>query len=301
MSTPTVDLYFRFVDERHCIWEERQVGAPQPWTSDPILASRKFTNVFRVLDPGSQFLLQELLTGDDLTPDDILARAYLYRLSDHESLWQYARSVLGRYPRAEDLGPDLADVWVAHKEAGGQLYSGAYMIRPEPPTKGADKAATVVMMAARLLAGVAAEDFFSRTTMSGRFTALRSHPGIGDFLAMQVLTDYGYSAHGADQDENAFIIAGPGARAGATHIDPTKKPEELIRWAREVILEGLIFDTPEVQGRVPSLMDIQNTFCEFGKYMRYYNSARPAGKPYVPAHPGHQPDPVLPKHWQSQQ
>ena len=53
-------VYRAFVIERHKIWERRQAGEPGPWTRDPILASRKFTNVFRVLDPGTQFVLTDL-------------------------------------------------------------------------------------------------------------------------------------------------------------------------------------------------------------------------------------------------
>lgn len=65
--------YLEFVHERHNVWERRRAGDPQPWTSDPVLAGNKFTNVFRVLDYGSQFLLKELL-DPSLPSRDILAR-----------------------------------------------------------------------------------------------------------------------------------------------------------------------------------------------------------------------------------
>lgn len=35
-----MDDFLAFVVERHRIWEQRQAGLPQPWTSDPVLASR---------------------------------------------------------------------------------------------------------------------------------------------------------------------------------------------------------------------------------------------------------------------
>ena len=43
-------------------------------------------------------------------------------------------------------------------------------------------------------------------------------------------------------------------------------------------------------------MDVQNTLCEFSKYVRFQSKPIPT-KQYVPAHPGPQPPPVLPKHW----
>ena len=64
-----VELYQHMVRERHQIWLARQNGATYPWTSDPVLANRKFTNMFRVLDPGSQFVFD--LEEDN--PLDVLA------------------------------------------------------------------------------------------------------------------------------------------------------------------------------------------------------------------------------------
>ena len=48
--------------------------------------------------------------------------------------------------------------------------------------------------------------------------------------------------------------------------------------------------------RKPSLMDVQNCLCEFSKYVRFLEKPKPAN-PYVPAHPGPQPAPLLPGHW----
>ena len=66
-----VELYQHMVRERHQIWLARQHGASYPWTEDPVLANRKFTNMFRVLDPGSQFVFDldgTIYLGDELLP-----------------------------------------------------------------------------------------------------------------------------------------------------------------------------------------------------------------------------------------
>jgi hypothetical protein len=285
--------------DRHRVWVRRQAGMPQHWSEDPILQRNKFTNVYRVLDHGSQFLLTELLTGRG-TAVDFLARAYLYRMSNLPQLWEHTHRELGFYPYADELSEDLAELWASYRDEGNQVFSGAYMIVPHVPgtPSGFDKAREVVRMAARSFHPDSPEfitpRFLKAGSMEERFKVLQSVPGIGNFIAMQVLTDFGYSRFGADQDENSFVVPGPGAVKGARELFPKAKPLDVIHWCRERVLE--LPDCPMLGGRPPSLMDIQNTLCEFSKYARFMRKPTPA-RVFKPAHPGPQPDPVLPVHW----
>lgn len=300
--------YLDFVVERHKIWERRQAGDPGPWTEDPILATRKFTNDFRVLDHGSQFLLTELLNTAE-TPADALARAFLYRMTNREDVWRYSKEALGDYPTTDSINHSLADHWVWWRDVtGGQVFSGAYIIMPEPGVKGVDKVRSVVKLAERYFWEGSPDSivvpFYEAGSMAERFKILRSCPGIGPFIAMQVLTDVGYSPFGADQDENEFVIAGPGCINGAKEIFPEWKAPEVIRACRGAMLD--LDDCPMLtlkagdwhvaDYRPPSLMDIQNTLCEFSKYARYMRKS-PSVKAYRPAHPGPATAPVLPQHW----
>lgn len=291
--------YLDFVVDRHSVWAQRQNGLEAPWTGDPILAARKFTNVFRVLDTGSQFLLKELLNDPKCDPATALMRSYLYRITNLPDPWVHLENTRGSYPRIYELDIHLASDLKAYRDKGGKVFSGAYIIRPEPTTKGADKIDSVVLMGQRLFHPLAetniVEEFLAASTMQERFDVLRAQKGIGDFIAMQVLTDYGYSRFGADQDENSFIVPGPGAINGALELFPDKRATDVIYWARAELLE-MEERCPTIHGRPPSLMDVQNTLCEFSKYARHLRSdARPA--PYRPAHPGPQEAPTLPEHW----
>lgn len=283
-----VNLYVKFVLSRHAIWESRQEGMPQPWTKDPILANRKFTNVFRVLDPGSQFVLTDLATDKPL---DYLARCVFYRLTNLPKTWRYLRAAMGRYPEVSDFtvgAENLVSILHQYRDAGNTVFSGAYIIVPEPGTAN-DKITGAVRVTQKFVEEGAGK-FLLCDSQQERYNTLRATPGIGNFLAMQILTDWGY---GQDVNyENEFISAGPGAQRGAAHLNPSLKADHVIRdltkqWYGEPLLS--------VGSAFPSLMDVQNTLCEFSKYHRFAVAGKRYGTGgYRPAHPGPQPKPVLP-------
>lgn len=298
---PNVDMvltYLDFVAERHHVWTQRQLGLPGPWTDDPILQRNKFTNVYRVLDYGSQFLLRELLNQPGITAGDALGRSFLYRMSNEPATWQYSKEMLGQYPLASDLTDVLGDLWAGYRDAGNRVFSGAYTIMPLPGVAGFDKAKEVVRMAAAAFhpdsPACVTPAFLAASTMAERFAVLRAIPNVGDFIAMQVLTDFGYSPFGADQDENDFVVAGPGARKGAKELFPEWPVARVIAWCRDQVLQ--LPGCPSLQGRPPSMMDIQNTLCEFSKYARFMRKPEPK-RVFQPLHPGAPAPLVLPQHW----
>lgn len=273
-----LETYVQFVEERHRIWEARQLGLPAPWTTDPTLATRKFTNMFRLLDPGSQYVLQHLQHPD---PAVTAWRLWLYRNTNSVTAWEYAREQLGHTPLPTD---DLAAVWGAYRAAGSKVFSMAYIIPASGMVKGSDKMANIL---ASPMDWVPA--FLAAPTPLTKLDVLRSLPRMGDFLAQQVLTDWGY-LYGPDH-ENELVVPGPGSRRGAALVYPELSPVEAFHVAQQVLLQRP--GCPRLPtGRTPSLMDVQNTFCEFSKYVR-----GPRATTYRPAHPGPQPEPLLPAHW----
>lgn len=276
-------LYRDFVIERHLIWMARQANEPQPWTTDPVLSRRKFTNMFRVLDPGSQFVVTDLICAD---PVDYLARCVLYRYTNLPRTWYAVRRNLGRHPLAEDMNDDLIGLLHDYRDQGNTVFSGAYIIMPNPGVTGSDKIADAVNLTRNFIIEKGVE-FFEQETQQGRFRTLLSFPGIGRFMAMQILTDWGYGQF-VDR-ENEFVIAGPGAVKGARHLT-NERPEDLIyvltrEWSQDEIVR--------LNDHSLSLMSVQNTLCEFSKYVRELETPRKTS-PYSPAHPGLQPVPVLP-------
>lgn len=304
--------FLTFVRARHDVFEARQAGRPQPWTDEPIVATRKFTNVFRVLDFGSQFVLTDLLEPD-LPPEEFVMRCFLYRHTGRVEAWQWLPLALGRYPLHGDLEAALeafkeyrGDVkvktfeekshsWTPHKitrtKASSErpLFTGAYLVFPQSAEKGTDKIESIIRLTQRLWDNGSFREVVEAKTWEAKFGALRRNKGVADFMSMQTLTDYGYST---EFREDEFVIAGPGARKGAAALG--LKPEAGIEWAVQAI-RGLD-NPPTVGGRVPSYMDAQNTLCEFSKWVRF--AAKPVpDRLYTPAHPGPQNPPVLPEHW----
>lgn len=286
--------YLRFVENRHKVWEQRQAGMPGPWTEDPILASRKFTNVFRVLDPGSQYVFR-LRSAN---PATTLMRLFLYRHTGRVEAWEWLTEQGDGYlPDIEDLDTVL-EYWQAYKAAGNPIFTGAYLVYPQSSSPGSDKLESIIRLTQRLFGPERlAEEFLQARSQAERFAALRRHKGVADFMSMQILTDWGYLY---PQDENEFIVPGPGARKGVQAITKTPGQAAFLWFAREELLAGDECPTLNLDDkgtlRYPSIMDVQNTMCEFSKYVRYLESGK-VGQPYLPAHPGAQPAPILPAHW----
>lgn len=290
--------YLAFVVNRHLIWEARLEGLPQEeWAYDPILQTRKFTNVFRILDPGTQYVLTSL-AEPDAKPEDVLLRLFLYRHTGRVEAWEYLEMTSGLPDRT-----NLPDVLAAFKQYRGKgsvterpVFTGAYLVFPQSAERGTDKLESIVDLTKRLFVeGTVAQEFLDAGSQADRFAALRSNKGVADFMSMQVLTDWGYTSHCGEDRENEFVVLGPGARRGATALDPAGKPEDTLEWAYREVQDQVTLDLPNGMSRPPSRMDVQNTLCEFSKYVRH--QSKPPGKPYTPAHPGPQDPPVLPEHW----
>ncbi len=290
--------FLSFTAERFRIWERRQEGMAPPWTEHPYLATMKFTNVYRVLDYGSQFVLSDL-ADPALPPVEALLRVFLYRHTGSWSAWRDAAVELGGYPTSEDL-PRLREFWMDYQAEGERVFTPAYLVYPQSSVPGTNKVESIIQLTERALSEGVLQEFVGAGSPEARFGLLKAMHGVGDFLAMQTLTDWGYLSQGADHDEDEFVVMGPGARRGAKYLfGSAGKHSVAAAWE---LVQSLppgdlpLLPLPDGRFRPPSLMDCQNLLCEFGKLVRQQGRGVPP-RAYQAAHSGPQRKPLLPASW----
>lgn len=268
------DTVIKFAKARHRLWEGKPVKSS-------ILRYRKFTNVFRVLDRGSQYLISLMNVHDD--PIDRLAVSYFYRqVNRPDTMEAIIAQNDGYVPEAADIfNPDWYDkvVLPVVQARPGAFLNGAYiiLIKPSDPRGTYEKMRDVFPAAAPWLGHVA-----DVTDLATRVMLLQETPGLGPFLAMQIATDLGYCEGEIDQ-ENSYILAGPGSRKGVGFMlgksTPATPMEAVVAINRFPVEE--LPPLPGSNGRPASLMDIQNVFCEYSKYVRLVQQGyKGSGKPY---------------------
>lgn len=269
----TIEDVVKFAKARHRLWEGKE-------TKSRILTTRKFTNVFRVLDRGSQYLLQLMDLHDD--PIDRLALSYFYRqVNRPDTMDDIIEANDGYVPEAAEIfDPKWYDKVVRPVAAArpGRFLSGAYMIvvSPNDPRPIVDKMQATFPAAANLLGHVAEVG-----DLATRVMLLQEVRGIAAFMAMQIATDLGYTKGEPDQ-ENTYILPGPGAKRGAGFLVGKTYASE--KEARNIIQNfpvELLPALPGSNGRPASWMDVQNVFCEFSKYARFLEKPIPkSATPY---------------------
>jgi alpha-glutamyl/putrescinyl thymine pyrophosphorylase clade 1 len=274
-TTQVFDTYWNFAAERQNIFFSRARGSAAPWTSDPILRRFRFTNVYRVADRVSQFLVRHVQEEGPQDHTSLFFRTILFKLFNRIDTWQLLESSVGPiHPENYDYRAFDRVLSDAMSE-GRRIYSPAY-IMPSGGIEGSRKH----QMHLRLLESMLKDELPARlsdcSSMQQAFEMIRSYPTIGDFLAYQYVTDLNYSGL-LDFSEMDFVTPGPGARSGIQKcfLDRGSYSEpDLIRWMAEHHQEefsrrGIEFQT--LWGRPLQLIDCQNLFCEVDKYARVHH------------------------------
>lgn len=271
--TAVFDTYWRFAAERQALYLARLRRAPQPWTTDEVLRSHRFTNVFRASDRVSQFLITEVQRGASAStePQDVVFRTLLFKIFNREDTWKHLERAVGpvswltydydRYRSALD-----------EASARGPIYSAAYVM--PPPRLGEDrKHANHLRLIERMMRDGLARTVGTTSSLRSIYETLVSYSGLGPFLAFQYTIDLNYSDLMCF-DENDFVVAGPGAKDGIRKCfgrQASGIETEVIRYmvaSQDEHFGRLGLTFPGLFGRSLHLIDAQNLFCEVDKYAR---------------------------------
>lgn len=259
-----------------------------PWTEDPILRTQHFTNMYRILDPGTVFIVNALLEEESIPSIDKGFGVLIYRLmASNENSFQFL---------LDQFSDQIFTNWnrqgfefglKSYREQGNKPFGGAYMVNAYHMIgHSKDKIENVGAIFDPL-----AKDWQylwdNQLTfyedMESSHDLLTQIPGIGNFIAYQSLVDLSYPVDKEAKgilgfDPNQWASAGPGAKRGLKILlEPGSTLSELsamtiLRESQEDEFKRLDLSFPWLKRgakrELLSLPDIQNTQCEFFKYWR---------------------------------
>lgn len=274
----------KWIKDRHDVFEKKNAGEPFPWTDNKIISSHKFTNVFRVLDRESQFLIREVIGDDNMSIEDTTFRILLFKHFNFQSTWEFLESRLGKITYRDGILLEIRELLDEYAKTN-KVYSSAYLqaanfVRNHPwkHLKGTGKHnCYLTVFEAQLFNS---EDFFnfiaysSNSNLEDLINKLQEIDGVGNFMAYQFAQDLNYS-HWWNQDMNSITFEGPGSIRGVHRcFNFTGKPDynEVIKWTLDNL--DYLFEhfnlgsPPKFEGMPIQLTDMQNCFCESDKYMR---------------------------------
>jgi alpha-glutamyl/putrescinyl thymine pyrophosphorylase clade 1 len=270
--SPVFDTYWRFAALRQDIFHRRVRGETGPWTTDPVLSVHRFTNAYRASDRVSQYLIRNVAYAGNDDPQDIVFRILLFKLFNRIETWELLEEAFGPLTVATFDVEAMDDILSRAFDSGQRIYSAAY-IMPSAVPGHPRKHRSHLELLRMIIDSKLPSDIGDSRSMKEAYHLLLACPGLGPFLAYQLITDLNYS-NMLDFSEMDFVVPGPGARSGLRKcfVDFGNYDEaELIRYVAErqdIEFErlGLSFET--LWGRPLQLIDCQNLFCEVDKYAR---------------------------------
>lgn len=271
--------YFATANERYLIWYRRGSGIgihhdppwtnDPTWTDDPIFLKYRFCNVYREEDKVTAWLRKTWRGPYREHPNLPFAMA-LARLIN----WPPTLEEIG-FPRR--WKPHyVVDIMNARSARGEKVYTGAYLLGSVP--KGVVKAEYLVHDVLSPLYVDLKTKEFSNSTLEGAWEYFKTHRGIGDFLAYEIITDLRRTLHlNQAPDLFTWANAGPGALRGLTRLwgqQPTTRQEQGHVFPKAHAVEAMRLILRESRTRIlPTMItwemrEVEHWLCEFDKIER---------------------------------
>lgn len=271
------NTYWEFISKRQDIFFKRLNCENYPWSDDDILNSYKFTNVYRVTDRVSQFLIRNVIYNGSQEPNELFFRIILFKIFNRISTWEFLEKELGSislknysFQNYDKLLLELLD----NKEP---IYSPAYIMASGKSVFGKQrKHQNHLLLIEKMINDKLPYILQKSKSMKDAYELLLSYPTIGEFLAYQYTIDLNYS-NLINFSEMEFVKAGPGAKDGIAKCFTglgEYNYEDIIRMMsdnQELEFERLGIEFKNLGGRKLQLIDCQNVFCEVDKYSRMFH------------------------------
>lgn len=246
-------------------------------TDDPILREYKFTNVYRACDRVSQYLLNNVIYNkvDKYGPKDMLLRILVFKIFNKIETWEYLEHEYGEITIRHFDVKQISRL-LGERQAYSPIFNNAYMMTGSH--KKYDYLTTkhekwLTMVKDEFLGEGIVDNVLKAKSLEEVYFLLRSCSFLGGFLAYQYAIDFNYSPY-VNFDENSFVVAGIGAIRGIQKcfLSHGASYEEAIWYThqhfKELQSKYGFTDFKPLNGHEPTLLDLQNCFCETDKYLR---------------------------------
>lgn len=247
------------------------------WTRDPILRKYKFTNVYRICDRVSQYLVRNVIYKDlaNYSADDVLLRILIFKIFNKIETWNFLKENYGEITHSNFDVKAIA-ILLSQRQKYTPIFNNAYMM-----TGSTNKFSHVSSKHERWLTMVEqefinkgiAKTILNADSLKDIYNLLRECTFIGDFLAYQYTIDFNYSPY-INFSEDSFVRAGIGAIRGIKKcfISYGNSFEDAIIYVHdnfEYLMDKYNMGPFKgIPGHNPTLLDFQNCFCETDKYLR---------------------------------
>ena len=284
--------YIWYQWERTNIYYKKEILKEKPpFTKETFLQNASFTNTRRELDRQSKWLIRNIIENPNMSYENKLLNCVLFRVTNKGESWD----TIGHPSMIEDWwGISDEELREISKKSNNvdNFFTGAYMI--SRPVFSAKKHLTTngIKLENSLYAFIKTihmfKDFIieaSKLHPQEAFYKLKEIPPFGTFLAYQIWVDWTYIPD-YPYSENEFVVSGLGCNSGINFFLEDRddlSDEEFIFWLRDNIQQicedaGLEWDTEKMFHFLPEdqrnwgVMQIENSFCEFSKYVRLKES-----------------------------
>lgn len=269
------DTYLYWITERESIRKKKEAGLPRPWTDDEILDTFKFCNVRRMDDRVSRWLMNNWYLPYKNHPNMLVACTLARQLNNTDSLGEIG------FPEKWDADK-VRNILEDRVRRGENNFSGAYMITG---TLGGTKIVQIVdKVVDPIFQALRSKQLEIDTDrMESTWGRLLPFKGFSSFIAGQTVADLRYGLRGAWKDKHNWAPMGPGSKRGMNRLrslpkDTPLKQSEFLEHFKKV-RQRLQEDLPEEVYYRLEAIDIQNTLCEFDKYIRtLHGEGRPKQK-----------------------
>lgn len=273
--------YFYFMQERMNIFWQRSKKDTHLFshlTDDPILSEYKFTNVYRVCDRVSQYLVRNVIYNETMTftAKDKVLRIILFKIFNRIDTWEYLEDSIGTITCKNFDHKKISKILESRIQQQ-PIFSAAYLMTGTHTNYSTGynykHEKWLHMLESEIMSDKTIDKILNCRSLSDLYDILISCAFIGPFLAYQYAIDLNYSDV-INFDENSFVMAGIGAVRGIKKCftdlgnysceDAIKFTADNVEKYREKY--GYTFNN--LYGRAPTLIDLQNCFCETDKYLR---------------------------------